>query len=488
MSISKAVSAGVWSLIDITLRQGVTFVASIALARLLMPADFGIMALLSFFASFSIVFVQGGLSTALIQRQQTSPDEESSVFWWNLTASLGFAGLLLIAAPFIAQVYGYPILADLMPFAAAQVVFSALGAVQTARLSRELRFRQLAVAGLSSSVISASVAVAAAWWGAGVWALAMQMATLAGVNSLSLWIVSGWRPNGHFRISTIKPLFGFGIHLSLSSVLDVVNAQGFALIVGKLHGVRDLGLFYRASGTQVLPSTILANVIGRVALPLFSARAHAPDALRRGARMCMRLGMLLNVPAMTGLVVLSDLVVLVLFGEKWSPAAPILSILSVAGMLLPLHVVNLQILLAQGRSDRYLRIELAKKVTGIPCIVIGSLFGIEGLAYSVIVSGVLSFFMNAYYTRKSLGYGTFAQLADVSAAFVPSLMMAFVVIAARSYIHLPPLLELITLVGIGGVVYCAMALLLVRLWWHDLQVLVPTWLGARLFPASNGIT
>lgn len=479
MTARKAAQAGLWSSLDIVLRQGVGFVVSIILARLLMPSDFGIVALLAFFSSLSVVFVQGGLTTALVQKQITSRDEESSAFWWNLAASALFAAVLVGAAPFIASLYGYGILELLMPLVAAQVVFSALGAVQTALLTRALRFDQLTIAGVVSSTISGALGVGAAISGAGVWALAIQMTSLAAINSIVLWIVSDWRPVWHYRFGTIGPLFRFGLPLSLSSALDVINAQGFALIIGKLHGVHDLGLFSRAAGTQIFPSTILSTIIGRVALPLFAQRADDRDALKRGVRMAIRLGMLLNVPAMAGLAILSDLVILVLFGEKWLPAAPILSILAIGGMLLPLHVINLQLLLAQGRSGLFFKVEIVKKAVGLIAMIVGSLYGIEGLAYSTVVTSVTSFLINTHYTRLSLGYGAIGQLRDVAGAFLLSALMCGVVLAVRLPPGLPPILQLGLLAGLGAAVYGLSSIVLLKFFWQDLYMLVRDLIGRQ---------
>ncbi|HEX8412646.1 MAG TPA: oligosaccharide flippase family protein, partial [Sphingomicrobium sp.] len=154
MSVERATRAGAWSALDIVLRQGVQFVVSIILARLLSPADFGLMALLTFFTSLSITFVQGGLSMALVQRQDTTREEESAVFWINLAASTVFGVLLVLIAPFLAKFYGEPMLRPLLFVAAAQVVLSALGAVQTALLTRTLRFDQLTKTGIVSSLVS----------------------------------------------------------------------------------------------------------------------------------------------------------------------------------------------------------------------------------------------------------------------------------------------------------------------------------------------
>ena len=460
MSKKLAFSAGIWSGIDIVCRQGVLFLVSLILARLLTPADFGIVALLTFFTSLSLIFVQGGLSAALVQRQQTSLEEESAVFWWNLLASGCFAAALVLAGPLLASFYGYPVLRPLTWVAAAQIMASALGAIQTALLTRRLQFKQLTVAGAFSSLLGGAVGVTAAWLGAGVWALAWQMAALAVVNTLVLWTVCGWRPAFHARFATMRHLIGFGSWVGLASLLEVLYTQGFALVVGKLYGAPELGLYNRAVGTQFMPISVLSSVISRIALPLFSARASEPEALRRGLRLAIGIAMLINLPMMAGLAILSPDVIVVLFGEKWLPAAPILAILSVAGILYPVHLINLQMVLARGQPRVFIRNEIIKKTIGVACVIVGSLFGIIGLAWSQLVFNVLAFIVNAEPARRSMGYGALRQLADLARPIAATIVMSVSIILLRHNAAMSPAAALAILVPFGAVIYFAAGWLL----------------------------
>ncbi len=460
MTVQKAARAGAWSAVDVIMRQAVNFIVLMIMARLLTPADFGIVALVSFFAGISIVFVQGGLSQALIQRQQTTREEESAVFWWNLGGSALFGAFLVLISPWVADFYGYPVIQPLMVVAAAQILFAALGAVQTALLTRALRFDRLTISGAVASLASGAVGIGAALAGWGLWALAFQLASLALISSLVLWFVCDWRPVFHFRFATIRSLFGFGIYLSLSSALDVLYTQGFALIIGKLHGVADLGLYNRAHSTQALPSNILSSMVARTAFPLFSTRSDDEAALRRGVRMANSLAMIVTLPAMLGLAILSDLTIVTLFGEQWRPAAPILAILAVAGILVPIHVINLQVLLARAQSRRFFQLELIKKGGGLLFVVVGSLFGIEGLAWSVVLFSIVAVPINASPVKQLIGYGPLAQLWDLRGLAIPAAAMAGVLLLLKPMLPLSPLASLVLLTAAGGLTYLAVGLLL----------------------------
>lgn len=453
MSIAKATSAGLWSAADIVLRQLVGFAASIILARLLAPEDFGLIALLAFFTSLSIVFVQGGLSLALVQRQETTAEQENAVFWSNFCAGLLFALILIAIAPAVARFYGYPQMDALMYVAAAQVVLSSLGAVQTALLTRGLQFQTLTKTGIASSLASGAAAVAAAVAGWGVWALAVQILVQSAVASAALWWVSDWRPRWTVRFSSIADLARFGVNISLSSILDVLYSNGFVLVIGKVYGARDLGFLARATSIQALPTGIISQIIARTALPLFAARSNDKDALLRGFRMAVEIAMLLSLPLMAGLGVLADLVILVLLGDQWAPSAPVLAVAAIGGALLPLQILNLQLLLAGGDSRDFLRLEIRKKIVGTACFGTGCFFGIMGIAYASLVFAVLAFLINAAPTRRKLDYGAGRQIFDLRGPIALTLAMAGGVFAFRQAVDLPPAAMLIACTAVGGAIY-----------------------------------
>jgi teichuronic acid exporter len=435
------------------MRQTVTFGVSVVLARLLSPADFGIIALLTFFSSLSIIFVQGGLSEALIQQQATSRDEESAVFWWNFGASLIFGASLVGIGPLVAKAYGHAVLAPLMGVAALQTIFAALSAVQTALMTRGLRFDLLARAGVTSSIVSAVAAIGAAAAGAGIWALAVQLLVSAATNTVMLWAGSSWRPSFHFRFSTIRHMLRFGGWLSLSSGLEVFYSQGFALLLGKIYGVRELGFFNRAASTQQLPANLFSGIIGRVAFPLFAARKEDRAGLRRGLLLAIRMVMLVNVPLMAALCLLSDIVIQVLFGDKWLPAARVLSILAGSGLLFPLQVLNLQLLLALGESRTYFKLEIIKKSVGVCLVVAGSFLGVEGLAYSMLTLALVALFVNVEPVRRGIGAGVWTQIVELRGVIVATAVMIVTLVIVRPWLPAAPMVRLPLLTVIGGCCY-----------------------------------
>jgi O-antigen/teichoic acid export membrane protein len=460
MSMERAASAGAWSALDIVLRQGVSFVVSVILARLLMPADFGLIGLLTFFTSLSVTFVQGGLTLALIQRQDSTPEQENAIFWCNLAASALFCGILIVIAPTVARFYEQPVLAPLMLVAAGQVFLSALGAVQSALLTRSLRFDRLTIAGITSSLASGLCGVGAALAGWGVWALAAQILVAAAVSTATLWWVSPWRPTSPVRLAQVRSFLRFGAHISGASLLEVIYSHGFLLVIGKIYSIGELGLWNRATGVTSLPTTVIAQVIARTALPLFAEKAGDAAALRRGFRMALGLSMALSLPLMIGLSVLADAVVLALFGPKWSDAAPLLAVTALSGMLLPLQILNLNLLLATGGSQTYLKIEIWKKVSGIVIVGTGCFFGLIGVAYAALIASIVAFLINAHPSRELIQFGPVAQLRDLGKLFVAAGAMAAAVYAAKAQFAMPAWPTIFCLAPLGALTYvCVSAIL-----------------------------
>ena len=420
----KAKTAVLWSGADILLRQGLQFGISIALARMLSPEEFGTIALLYLFTGIASAFVDSGFSAALVQRQDVTHTDESTVFWFNLAMALIVAMALAASAPAIAAFFNREILVPLTQVLALNIFISALGSVHGTLLNKQLEFKIQMKIGAASTVISGCVAMAMAWNGYGIWALAVQTVAASLVTTVLFWTMSIWRPQWVFSFDSVKRLFGFGGYMLASSLLDIVYNRVYTLLIGKFYGVQELGFYNRADSTKQLPVGVLSGILGRVAFPIFSAAAHDTIQLRRGVRLALRSMMLLNVPMMIGLIAVAEPLILVLFGAKWLPAVPIMQVLCIGGVFWPLHVINLNVLMAQGHSHLFFRLEVIKKIIGSLFLIGGTFYGVMGIAWSQVAFGFVAFIINAHYSRKHINYGALDQLLDFLPAFGLSLIMA----------------------------------------------------------------
>ncbi|MDP7075607.1 MAG: lipopolysaccharide biosynthesis protein [Myxococcota bacterium] len=446
----RAVSATLWSGLGLFAQHGVQLFVTIALARLLSPEDFGTVAVILVFAVVAQVFSDSGFGTALVQKRELGADDASSVFYFNVATGAALALLLAAAGPWIADFYGGEILAPLAAFMALNLFVNTLGSVQTALLTREMRFRLLMRAQVTATAISGAVAIALAWQGFGVWSLAFQLLTSSCVTVFLLWRLSPWRPERRFRPESLRSLFRFGGFMFLSALLDRLYTKISPLLIGKLYSIRDLGFYHRADSTEQLPSSLLSGIVGRVALPAFSAAAGDEALLRKGVHKAITTLTLLSFPAMLGLLASAHALVFTLFGEKWLPAVPFLQVLCLRGLLMPLQVINLNVLMALGHSNLFFRLEVWKKMLGLGVLLVASQFSILAMASGLVAMAFVAFLMNAHYTGVFLGYSAWRQLRDVAGNLLAALAMLSVVwpLALWDAVSPPAMLGLQVAVGV----------------------------------------
>ena len=454
---SRGLTAAYWSAADVVARQVIQVAVIIALARLLTPEEFGTVALLSLFLGIASVLADGGFSLALIQRKDITHVDESTVFWINLAAGALLAAGISLQAPVFADFYNVPVLEPLAQLMSLGVLLSAMGSVPSALASKQLDFRRLFLVGAVATVASGGLAVTLAWQGHGIWALASQYVTMTAVSTAMLWILSGWRPRLIFSAESARRLFGFGGYMLASNLLDTAFSRSYTLLIGRWYGVRELGFYQRADTTQQVPAAVLSSIASRVAFPLLSHATDDKAQLRRGVRLGLRGLMLINAPMMLGIAALAGPLLEAVFGATWLPAAPILQVLCLAGLFWPVHVINLTVLAAQGHARLFFRLEVIKQALGLVFILIGALNGVLGVAWAMVAAGLVSVLVNTFYTQRHLGYGLVAQTVDLVPTLSVSIVMGLAVaLIARNW-DPQPMIELLTLSGLGAVVFIALA-------------------------------
>jgi teichuronic acid exporter len=449
----RSIKALLWTGSELVMRQILHLAVTIILARLLNPEEFGTVSLLYIFVGVGSVFIESGFSSALVQKQDITSADESTVFWFNLTMGALVSLLLWLIAPWIAIFYQRPILIPLMGMLALSVFVSSLGSLQNTLFTKNLNFKAPMQANVFAAMISGIVACVLAYYGYGVWALAWQILINSVITCSLLWLLSPWYPRLIFSLKSLKKLFGFGSYLLLTGLMDVAYRRFYGLLIGKIYSVHDLGIYTRAENTKQIPVDMLSMLLYRVAFPLFSAAASDYQRLRRGMVIALRGIMFLNVPMMLGLMVTADTLIPVLFGGQWTPSVPILQVLCLAGVLWPLHVINLSVLKSLGHSHLFFRLEIIKKILGVSFILGGLQYGIMGLAWSQVVSGMTSFWINAFYTRKFLNYGVWNQVLDFLPVTVISIIMAVTVFYAGQVINLSINGLLLAQIAIGVFLY-----------------------------------
>jgi teichuronic acid exporter len=455
----KALSATIWTGIDTFSRQGLGFVISIILARLLTPKEFGIIGLLALFTGIASVFIESGFTSALIQKRETSPAATSTVFFFNISLALIMALLLCLGARWFAVFYQMPILEPLSYVMALNMFISAFGNVQRTLMTIELDFRTPTRINIIATIVSGVLGIYLALRGCGVWSLAWQAVLSTFINNMLTWYYRPWRPILTFETQRLRELFGFGGFMMLSGLLDVFYNRLNTLLIGKFYSATDLGFYTRADRTQQLPGNIIGTLVGRIAFPLFAAANHDKELLRQGLKKSVIILMMVNLPIMLGICAVSRNLVLTLFGLKWESCIPYLQVLCLGGIFWPLHVLNLSALKAQGHSKLFFRLEVVKKIIGFTALAVSCPIGVLAMAWSQVFLGAVGFIINAYYSGVVLGYPVWRQMSDLIPYLLLSCFMAICVWLVGLSQTMPASLLFIVQVAVGCAVYVGLGIL-----------------------------
>jgi O-antigen/teichoic acid export membrane protein len=427
---SRTMRALAWSFIEAAGQQGVRFVIGIVLARLLFPEQFGLIGMLTIFMAVAQAFISSGFGSALIQKQDATPTDICSIFYFNIAVGLLAAGLLSAAAPWIAEFYGQPILVPLARWLSLTIVINSFGFVQNVILTKQIDFKRLTKVSLFGSILSGLIGVAMAAAGFGVWSLVVQQISASIFQTAALWLLNDWRPVLAFSFRSLRSMFGFGSRILASGLLNQIFENIYLVVIGKLFSAGDLGYFTRASSLQALPSQTLAGVVGRVTFPVFSTIQDDPARLKKGMKKALALLVLVNFPMMIGLAVVARPLVLVMLTEKWAGCVIYLQLLCMAGLLYPLHLINLNVLQAMGRSDLFFRLEVIKKALVVANIAITWRWGISAMICGMAATSIIGYYINSYYTGTMIDYPIGEQVRDLSSYLAASVVMGFVAYAA----------------------------------------------------------
>jgi len=431
----KIKSAIFWSAWEIFSKYGINFLITIILARLIAPAEFGFFALVTFFINFSVIFIDAGFSSSLIQDPESNLRDESTIFWANLVIGALAVIFLWVIAPLVANFYVEPRLAQLLRFMSLNVIISALSSVQIAIYTKELNFEKLVKINLFAAIISSILAVWFAYNNFGIWALAVQAVSQSLLITLLLWIFSKWRPIRIFDIEILKKRFSFSGYIFLSTIFNLLFSNIYALILGRMNMMKEIGYYQRAVSITDSFSSLLSNLVAKISFPIFSKLQMRKVLLKRGVKNSLRLAMLFNAPIMMGLFAVADNLVPMLYGDAWDFSVQYVRILAIAGILMPVHSVNLSLLLAQGASNDYFKLEILKKITATFFVVIGaSYFGVLGVALATLLFSPIGLLANTYFTKSYLTYSLRDQLSDVAPSIcIASLMAAIVYLIPRVF-------------------------------------------------------
>ena len=377
---TSVLSSLFWKFLERGGVSGVQFIVQIILARLLLPEDYGVIALIVVFIAISQTFVQSGLGTALIQKKKVTDADYSSVFYLSLGIALVFYCILFLGAPAIAAFYNQPLITPVLRVLGLTLFFGAVNTIQNAVIARNFLFRKLFVSSLGAVLLSGVVGVAMAYAGYGVWALVGQQLISAIALCIIMWFTVQWRPKLIFSVARVRELFSFGWKLLVSGLIDVTYTNLSSLIIGKLYPASMLG--YYTKGKE-FPNVLVSNINSSIQAVMFPAYAKNQDnrpMVKQIMRRALVTSAFLVFPAMAGLAAVAEPLIELLLTDKWLIAVPFLQIFCAVYALWPIHTVNLQAINALGRSDVFLKLEILKKIVGVSMLAVTVPIGIYAMA------------------------------------------------------------------------------------------------------------
>ena len=416
----KSVSGFGWATVQQLLGRLTTFSVNLVLARLLVPEDFGVVAILNIFLAISLTLADAGFASSLARTEHLDEEDTSTVFYFNIAMGLLLYSILFVIAPWVADYFHNPVLVDVLRVQALSFVISSLGSVPGILLWRKMKFRQETYIQILQGMISGGVGICMALAGFRYWALVGLAITNAMTRAILLFYFSGWRPKLLFSKEHLKHHFAFGSRMAVSRIIVAIYDNLTLAIIGRNFSTRSLGLYNNANSLYVVPVATIADPIYKVTYPVRVKVQRDPEKLRAGYRRMIRLLFQLSCPVMVLLISLATPLYHFLYGDKWMEAAPFFQILCICGVLYPINAYNTSILEVTGRSDLHLRLEVVRRIIGVILIFTGLLFGIYGLLWSAVIIQVFYLYINSYYSGRIISYPLRQQLAEL----IPFALMA----------------------------------------------------------------
>lgn len=410
----KTVKGVGWSAIDNVAQYAVSFIVSIVLARLLSPDDYGLIGLTAVFTAVCTSLINGGFSSALIRKKDVTDEDYNTAFIVNLGMSLLLYTVIIFSAPAIARFFNRTELVALTRVSSLGMIIGALALVQRVRLTKRIDFKTQTKITLIASICSGVIGIVMAALGCGVWALVVQQLSSQLLGTILLWFFNKWVPKLRFSKQSFHCLFGFGWKMMASSLLDTVWKELYQIVVGKFYSPATLGQYTRAGQFSKLFSSNLTSVIQRVTFPILSNIQDDKERMVAAYRRIIKTTMFVAAICMFFLGAISEPLLYCLIGPKWHDAAVYLPLICIGGSLYPLHAINLNMLQVQGRSDLFLGLEIVKKIIALGPLFVGAFIGIMPMLYTNLVTGVVAYFLNSYYSGKFLGYSSWKQIKDIA--------------------------------------------------------------------------
>lgn len=424
INIKKIIGGLGWSFGERILAQGVSFLVSIILARLLAPSEFGIISLILVFINIANVFVANGFGESLIQKQSADERDFSTVFWCSFLFSLILYAIIWFAAPWIGTFYGNNHLIMPLRILSLKLVLASVNSIQQAYIAKHLLFKKMFFATLIGTIVSAFVGIGMAYRGFGVWALVAQYLSNSGIDTIVLLLTIHWHPRFLFSKKSAKELIGYSWKITGAALINELYTQIRSLIIGKFYSTSDLAYYNKGN---MFPQVIMTNIntaINKVFFPVMSSYFDDKEGMKQFTRKSVIVTAIVTFPLMMFLILSADKIIFFFLTEKWMFSVPYLRILCLYWLVQPVQTANWQVLKASGRSDICLKLEIVKKTIGVILVLLTMTISVKALAWSSVAFAIISMFINMLPNRKLINYSITEQLKDLIPIMILAILCA----------------------------------------------------------------
>jgi O-antigen/teichoic acid export membrane protein len=451
----KAVRGVAWTALQQSGTQFVSLVVFAILSRFLTPDDFGLVAIATVFVAFIQIFLDQGLSVALVQREEIDESHLNTAFWCNVLFGVVITTLGIMAAGWIATIFTQPELKPVVQILFLSLITYSLTSTHAAILNRKLAFDQLSTRTLIAEVVGGLAGIIMATQGFGVWSLVGRNLVRDFTRMLLLWWGSSWKPGLRFSRKRLKELFPFGINIMGDRLFYFINGHIDQLLIGYFLGSTVLG--YYVIGTRViqLGVRIFLDTISAVSLPVFSRLQNEKDRFRNAFLEVSKFSSLILVPIFGGIVLIAPEIVMVLFNDQWSPSVPIIQVLSLSYIIQSITFLAPTLLLAMGKPTLRVGLRILKSAGMFIAILISVQYGVIAIAVSFVLLEVLLSPIMIATVWKTLGLGIHIFSRQYVPAIVGSLMMGFMILSIDMMFgnYLGEIVRLLLSVFMGGITY-----------------------------------
>lgn len=439
----KTLTSLLWNFGGKSFNQLVAFVISVLLARVLLPKDFGLIAMVMIFTQVIQVFQSFGFGVALIQDRETTQKDWSTVFYFNIFTGLVLTLALFLLATPIAKFYGEEELVPITRLISFNFLISSFGIVFSTQFKKNIDFKSQMIVDNISSVVAGVIAYIMVMQDFGVYSLVAQSFVGNFINVVMLWWFSSWKPSLVFEMKSLKKFFSFSMNVMGSEMINRIFENVDTILVGKYISPVSLGYYNRAKNLRGLPLRFLTPIVGGVLFPVLSSIQDEDERIKRYYMKVIHVFAFVIIPLMLFGVVLAEPLVVVLYTEKWRAVIPMFQLLCITGFFIPLGGVMLSLLTVKGRMRFQLRFDLIKRISGFLLLLFGLQWGLYGILYVMLINQVIGYFFNIYYTGRLINFRIMEHLKIIAPYLLFSALIGALVYFLLPMLSLSLLLQLI---------------------------------------------